>query len=233
LVVEVTLSASPGPLATPAPTPFEGIIGAAATPVPTTDPSLLASAAPPSPVPASLDLTSPRQGATSRDATVAVKGRTDADSVRIAARWLGSGKRPGNPGTAEVSVKRGAFEHELVLAPGRWDVVVSTVASDGLTSTQARHRIRVDYEGFVVEVGSRGPRVWIQIWADGIPVGTGGIVKDGATTVVQATDQVLVRTGNGRNTVVGVQGDAPDQLTTRTVAGTWSVQKDGEPVRIR
>jgi cytoskeletal protein RodZ len=236
LVVEVRLGASPGPAATPAPTPFEGIIGAAITPTPSiaTDPSQAASAAPASVGPATLDVTSPRQGFTSRDATVTVKGHTDAASVRIAARWVGSGKRPGNPGTTEVAVKGGDFDHQLVLAPGRWDVVVATTTGNGLTSTEARTRIRVQYDGFVVVVGARDkPRVWIQIWADGVPMTSGGIFRNGDTTVIQATDNVTFRTGNERQTVVGVQGDAPTQLTTRAGAGTWSVQKDGEPVRIR
>jgi hypothetical protein len=105
---------------------------------------------------------------------------------------------------------------------------------DGLTSTEARTRIRVQYDGFVVVVGARDkPRVWIQIWADGVPMTSGGIFRNGDTTVIQATDTITFRTGNERQTVVGVQGDAPTQLTTRAGAGTWSVQKDGEPVRIR
>ena len=144
LVVEVALGASSGRPATPAPSPYPGIIGAPVTPMPTaaTEPSQAASAPPASPVPAALSLAAPRQGFVSRDATVMIKGRTDAAAVRVGVRWVGSGRRPGNPGTTDVDVDHGAFQHELVLAPGRWDVVVASVAGDRLATTEVRHRIR-------------------------------------------------------------------------------------------
>jgi cytoskeletal protein RodZ len=236
VVVNVPVDATPGPSATPAPTPFAALPGAAsATPGPTlpAGASPDAAASPTVAAPATVELTSPREGATHRDATLAVRGRSDAESVRISARWVGSGRRPGVPDTLEVPVRRGAFEQELVLAPGRWDIVVTT-AGDGVGNTEVTHRIRVEYDGFPVVVGAREKgRVWIQIWVDGVALDAGGILERGDRTVVQALDSVVIRTGNERQTVVGVDGDAPAQLSSRAGAGTWSIQKGREPVKTR
>lgn len=234
MIVTVPVSAVPSEPPTPAPTALPGILPAASGSVaPSIDVEPSASAAP-TVGPATLELSSPRQGSRSGDAKVTVKGRTDAARVRVRARWLGPGKRPGDPGTVEVRVRKGAFEHELVLAPGRWEVVVDTVATDALKSTRVRRRVRVDYRGFVVVLGARpGGKAWIQVTVDGVEYDSGSTLRSGERTVIQAKEMVVFRTRSERRLLVGVKGDAPTQLSDRPGGGTWSITDGEGPVRIQ
>jgi hypothetical protein len=164
---------------------------------------------------------------------VTVKGTTDAPGVQVRTRWLGEGKRPGNPGTIKVRAKDGAFEHELVLAPGRWEVIVETEPTDLLTRTRVRRRVRVDYEGFVVVLGARsGGKAWLQVTADGVEVESGLRLRAGERIVVHAKELVTFLARSERRTVVGVDGDAPVQLSDRSGRGTWSITNGEEPVRV-
>ena len=90
----------------------------------------------------------------------------------------------------------------------------------------------MDYDGFVVVVGSRADaKVWVKVSADGVALNGGGFLQRDRI-VIQATQSVTVQTGNERNTMVGVQGDIPRPLSTRKDPATWSVQEGGDPVRI-
>lgn len=234
MIVNVPVSADPSPRATPAPTPLTGIVAApSASPVP-----VLVAAPTESPVPtvgpAMLEVVSPRSGSRSGDAKVTVKGRTDAAKVRVTVRWVGSGKRPGRPGTTEVRVRKGVFEEELALAPGRWEFVIDTVPTELLTKTRVRRRVRVDYQGFVVVLGAKpGGKAWVQVTADGVEVESGTTMRSGQQIVIQAKEAVVFRARSERRTLVGVQGDAPEPLSDRPGSGTWSVMNGGDPVRIR
>ncbi len=234
VIVTVPVSAGASAVPTPAPTALTGIIPAATESVaPSAEASPSATAAP-TVGPAMLEMTSPRQGSRSGDAKVTVKGRTDAAKVRIRARWLGPGKRPGDPGTTEARVRKGAFEHELVLAPGRWEVVVDTLAADRLTSTKVRRRVRVDYKGFVVVIGARpGGKAWVQVTVDGVEYDSGSTLRSGERTVIQAKETVVFRTRSERRTLLGVKGEAPTQLSDRAGGGTWSITDGEDPVRIQ
>ena len=234
MIVNVPVSARPSAEPTPAPTaPVQGIV---AGPTPTAEPTEVpATAATPAPSvgPAALTVSSPRSGIRSGDAKVTVKGKTDAERVQLRTRWLGDGKRPGNPGTIEVRVKDGAYEHELVLAPGRWEVIVETEPTDLLTRTRIRRRVRVDYEGFVVVLGARpGGKAWLQVTADGVEVESGLRLRAGERIVVQAKELVTFLARSERRTVVGVDGDAPVQLSERSGSGTWSITNGEDPVRV-
>jgi cytoskeletal protein RodZ len=232
MIVNVPVSADPSAAATPAPTPLQGLIAVPSEPpAPSPDPQAAASAAP-TVGPAMLEVSSPRSGSRSGDAKVTVKGRTDAEAVEVRARWIGSGKRPGDPGSTQVRVRDGAFEDELVLAPGRWEVVVETTPTDLLTRTRVRRRVRVDYQGFVVVLEARkGGKAWVQVTADGVEVDAGTKLRSGERMVLQAKDNVTFRTRSERRTLVGVQGDAPEQLSPRTEGGSWSVTDGEDPVR--
>ncbi|MBX3029168.1 MAG: helix-turn-helix domain-containing protein [Chloroflexi bacterium] len=183
---------------------------------------------------AQLELSSPGERSTSKDPAVTVKGRTDARAVRISATWEGSGKRPGNPGTVQVDVRRGAFSRDIALAPGRWAVTVETVATDSLSSTTLTRSVEVDYQGFVVEVAvKQGRRAWIQVTVDGRVLDAGGVMSDGDRRIVRARESVIVRTGVERNTLVGVQGARPEQLGPTIGVGVWRVDKGKAPTRLQ
>lgn len=232
VIVNVPVSADPSAPATPAPTPMTGIVASSSE---SPDPAIAAapSVSPePSVGPATLQLSSPRSGSRSGDAKVTVKGKTDAAAVRIGVRWIGSGKRPGRPGATEVRARDGAFETELVLAPGRWEVVVDTVPTDTLTKTRVRRRVRVDYQGFVVVLGAKpGGKAWLQVTVDGVEVHSGTTLRSGKSIVIQAKQMVVFRARSERRTVVGVQGGTLEPLSGRPGGGTWSVTNGGAPVR--
>jgi hypothetical protein len=233
MIVNVPVSAKPSAEPTPAPTPLQGIVASATdTPEPSVPADVAASPAP-TVGPATLEVSSPRAGIRSGDAKVTVKGTTDASTVQVRTRWLGEGKRPGNPGSTDVRVRDGRFEHELVLAPGRWEVVVETEPTDLLTQTRVRRRVRVDYDGFVVVLGARpGGKAWLQVTADGVEVESGRTLRSGDRIVVQAKDVITFVARSERRTVVGVQGDAPTQLSERSGSGTWTVTNGEDAVRV-
>ncbi|MFN8518431.1 MAG: hypothetical protein U0667_03355 [Chloroflexota bacterium] len=105
-----------------------------------------------------------------------------------------SGKRPGNPGTTEVRVRKGAFDSELALAPGRWEVAVETVPTDVLARTRIRRRIRLIGEGFVAILAAKqGGKAWVQVTADGVEVESGATLRSGERLVVQARQAVVFR----------------------------------------
>ena len=73
---------------------------------------------------------------------------------RSATRWLGEGKRPGNPGSHRLCVSGTAGSSTSWCsrrAAGR--SIVETEPTDLLTETRVRRRVRVDYDGFVVGAG--------------------------------------------------------------------------------
>ncbi len=233
MIVNVPVDAEPSAVPTPAPTALAGVIPAGVeTAAPSPEAPADASVAP-SPHPAALELRSPRQGSRSGDAKVTVKGTTDAQTVRIDVRWLGKTKRPGAPGSIEVRARKGAFEHELVLAPGRWEVLVETVPTDQLTRSRIRRRVRVDYQGFVVVIGARpGGKAWVQVSVDGVELDPGSTMRSGERMVIQARRTVVFRARSERRTLVGIMGDAPSRLSNRPGSGTWSITDGEDPVRV-
>jgi hypothetical protein len=93
--------------------------------------------------------------------------------------------------------------------------------------------VRVDYDGFVVVLGARpGGKAWLQVTADGVEVDSGRTLRSGDRMVVQAKDVITFVARSERRTVVGVQGDAPAQLSERSGSGTWSVTNGEDPVRV-
>ncbi len=239
VMVVVAVPASPAPPPTPAPT--VAVIGPGGIPDPTPvgtpgepgasgDPA--ASAVPAGT--AQLEVSAPADGSTSKDAAVTVKGRTDASAVRITPTWAGTGKRPGDPRMVEVAVRRGGFERDIALPPGRWTIEVTTVATETLASATVSRTIRVDYQGFVVEVGPKdGAAAWIQIWIDGEMLDAGRTQRNGETRIVTAKDTVVVVTGRERVTLIGVQGQRPSSVGTNTGRGVWRIDKGKAPTRFQ
>ena len=58
--------------------------------------------------------------------------------------------------------------------------------------------------------------------------------ESGGETIVrlQAKQAVVFRARSERRTMVGVQGDAPTELSSRPGTGTWSVTSGEDPVRV-
>ncbi len=193
VIIAVAVPASPTPVPTPAPTGLVALPAASTAPSEVTDasPSLVVVAD------AALEVTSPRNGARSNDPTVAVKGTTNAPSVRATASWVSSGKPPAKPDALRLAAKDGSFSGRFVLAPGRWKIAVTTTATDQLTSVTQTHSVNVVYNGFAVEVGTTAKgRAWVQITVDGQPVPSSGrIMSNGESQVVVAKQSVVINTG--------------------------------------
>jgi cytoskeletal protein RodZ len=231
VIIAVAVPATPTPVPTPAPT------GLVALPPGSIGPADATSLAPSVVVAgqAALELTSPRDGARSNDPTVVVKGTTDAATVRVTAAWAGSGRAPARPDTLRLAAKGGSFSSGFVLAPGRWDITVTTAATDRLASTTQSHSVNVVYSGFVVQVATTATgRAWVQVFADGKPVpGSGKIMSNGDSLVVVAKQNVVVNTGFERATLVGIQGAPPEALGPRRDRGVWRLEKGKAPTRLQ
>ena len=66
----------------------------------------------------------------------------------------------------------------------------------------------------------------------GVEVESGRTLRSGARIVVQAKDVITFVARSERRTVVGVQGDAPTQLSERSGSGTWTVTSGEDAVRV-
>ncbi len=234
VIITVAVPATPTPIPTPAPT------GLAVQPAGTATPDgAITSAAPGTPAPlaagqAALTISAPADGRKIDDPKVAVRGSSDAREVRVVPTWAGSGKAPRRPESLRLDTKGGDFSGQLVLAPGRWAVTVSTVGTDDLASTSETRTIDVDYNGFAVEVGTTEKgRSWIEVWVDGAPDGNGKIYSNGDRVVVVAKRYVVVNTGFEKATTVGVEGGASRVIGQRPGRGVWRLEKDKAPQRLQ
>jgi cytoskeletal protein RodZ len=230
VIITVAVPASPTPVPTPAPTGFSAQPAGSSTPdgAATGTPGVLVAGQ------ATLTVSAPDDGRRITDPTVAVRGSTDAREVRVVPSWAGSGRAPSKPASLRLDAKGGDFSGQLVLAPGRWAVEVTTVGTDSLSSTTQTRTIEVDYNGFAVEVGttSKG-RAWIEVWVDGGRTGTGKIYSNGDRVVVVAKKTVVVNTGFEKGTTVGVGGDAATVVGQRAGRGVWRMEKDKAPQRVQ
>lgn len=243
VIITVAVPAKPTPVPTPAPT---SNVSVSQTPTPgPSQPGITgdASIAPDTSMEpsqaietgsATLAVTAPQDGGKVGDPTVNVRGTTNAKAVRVTARWAGTGKAPARPGDLRLDVSKGSFGGQLVLAPGRWAVDVTSVAGNGLGSTTVRRSVSVAYDGFAVQIGATPKgRAWIQIWVDGSAVGSGRIMSSGESQVVVAKRSVVVNTGVEKSTVLGIGGAAPDVLGPRNDLATWRIDKGKAPVKLR
>ncbi len=234
VIITVAVPAKPTPQPTPAPTSLAAAVVPAASLPPDPQATQVAVAPLAEPGHATLLVTSPQDGATSADPTISVKGSTDARTVRVTARWTGTGKPSERPEALRLDSRDGNFNGRLVLAPGQWAIEVSTVPTDQLAGTTQTNAVTVDYSGFPVEVGTTAKgRVWIEIFADGQLARAGKTYTNGASVVVVAKRNVVVNTANEQATVVGVWGAPPTVLGNRAGQATWRVAKGKAPLRVQ
>jgi cytoskeletal protein RodZ len=230
VIITVAVPARPTPIPTPAPT------GLAVAPATSIVPDASATEIPTAAVAgqAALTISAPGVSGRSGDPTVAVRGSTDARTVRVTPRWAGPGRAPAQPKPLRLDVRGGDFSGELVLPPGKWGVEVTTVATGQLASTTDTHAVTVDYSGFAVEVGTtaRG-RAWIQIWVDGQPVDAGRILSNGERVVVVAKKSVTINTGYEKSTMVGIGGNEATVVGPRASRGVWRLEKGKAPLRLQ
>ena len=115
---------------------------------------------------------------------------------------------PAEPATPEplslTSDAGGAFTGELRLPSGTWDVVVATEGAETVT-----RRVNVSVgDGLRVSLRTHGGESYVELDRDGAAVAdvSGGILGDGETVDLEATDAVRIRAGNAGAVRVTVNG---------------------------
>jgi hypothetical protein len=181
--------------------------------------------------------------------TVRVAGTSDAASVTISATYVGplgqgsptvapagaqSPAKPTAPSPVQAATGSGAFSGSLVLAAGRWLITATTAAADGLTSTTRSTPVDVTYRGMVLMVAGHGGPARITVWADGVLVQRGVILRDGQRKSFTARLRIVVQTGNGGVTAFTFNGKALGIPGTAGQVERWQFDKGRpHPRRIR
>ena len=170
---------------------------------------------------------------------------TNATSVVVAAKWLGSSGPPGAPGQptpapppkpADATVPvgdDGAFSAPFELTTGRWALTITARTADGKTASLTRN-VTVAFQGVTLNVSIKsGSRAWIKVWVDGKldpTLGAAGqVVSNGKTLTFTGRRSVEVRTGSSGATLFTVNGTTLGALGKSGVPETWLFQPPAPP----
>jgi cytoskeletal protein RodZ len=193
-----------------------------------------------------LSVTSPNDGAAVTNGAIPVQGTTNATSVTVAAKYLGSaapgGARPSAtpvpsgspqatpspppvPAPKTISVAQdGSFSDSYQLSPGHWQLTVSASGAQGKTTTESR-TVTVAFTGVDLIVQIQGGKAWLKVWVDGAidpTIGSGGQVeRDGTTLEFSGKQSVEVRTGNSGSTFFTRNGTSLGALGPDGIPQTW------------
>ncbi len=199
-----------------------------------------------------LDVTSPNDGAAVTNGAIPVKGRTNATSVTVSARWVGpapmsgsgsTGARatattpaPASPPASKVIAvgPGGAFSDSYQLPAGKWSLTITASGSQREATTE-RRTVTVAFTGVDVIVAVAGAPTWIKAWVDGKvdpTLGSGGLlVQPGKTVELTGQRTVEVRTGSAGSTLFTVNGNALGALGPDGAAETWQFAPGAPPAR--
>jgi len=185
-----------------------------------------------------LSVDQPADGASFANGAIPIAGKaTNATSVVVAAKWLGSSGPPGaagqptpappaKPADATVPVGGdGAFSAPFELTAGRWALTVTARSADGKTAALTRN-VTVAFQGVTLNVSIKsGTRAWIKVWVDGKidpTLGTAGqVVSNGKTLTFTGRRSVEVRTGSSGVTLFTLNGTSFGALGKSGVPETW------------
>jgi len=185
-----------------------------------------------------LSVDQPADGASFANGAIPIAGKaTNATSVVVAAKWLGSSGPPGaagqptpappaRPADATVPVgDDGAFSAPFELTAGRWALTVTARSADGKTAALTRN-VTVAFQGVTLNVSIKsGTRAWIKVWVDGKidpTLGTAGqVVSNGKTLTFTGRRSVEVRTGSSGVTLFTLNGTSLGALGRSGVPETW------------
>jgi cytoskeletal protein RodZ len=185
----------------------------------------------------SLTVDQPAEGATFQNGAIPLAGKaTNATSVVVTARWVGSSGPPGaagqptpappaKPADLTVSVADdGSYNAPFELTAGRWALTITARNSDGKTASLTRN-VTVAYQGVTLVVSIRqGSRAWVKVWVDGKldpGLGAAGQVLSGKTLTFTGQHSVEVRTGSSGVTSYTLNGTSLGTLGKSGVPETW------------
>lgn len=189
-----------------------------------------------------LTLSSPEDGSTVTDGTIAISGTTTGTTVSVSAAYQGppagasatpatSSPAPSEPTELTVSGD-GSFEGSIDLTIGSWLVTVTATSQGGLQTSVTRS-VTVAFSGVDVIVKIKGGRVWLRVLIDGElseETGNGTTFEDGTRLRFTAKKLVEIRSGVPGYTFVTVNGISYGKLGGG-IAGTWAIGPTGPPER--
>lgn len=185
----------------------------------------------------SLTVDQPADGATFQNGAIPLAGKaTNATTVVVSAKWLGSSGPPTGAGQptpappakpADVTVPvadDGSYNAPFELTAGRWALTVTARNSDGKTAALTRN-VTVAYQGVTLVVSIKsGSRAWIKVWVDGKldpGLGAAGQVVSGKTLTFTGQHSVEVRSGSSGVTSFTLNGTSLGALGKSGVPETW------------
>jgi cytoskeletal protein RodZ len=193
-----------------------------------------------------LSVDQPADGASFANGAIPIAGKvTNATSVVVAPKWLGSSGPPGAAGQptpapparpADMTVPvgdDGSFSAPFELTAGRWALTVTARNADGKTASLTRN-VTVAYQGITLNVSIKsGSRAWIKVWVDGKldpTLGAAGqVVSNGKTLTFTARRSVEVRTGSSGVTLFTLNGTSLGALGKSGVPETWLFEPPAPP----
>jgi len=194
-----------------------------------------------------LSVTSPNDGAAVTNGAIPVQGTTNATSVTVSARYLGSvGPRPSTgpgasatPGATTVPAPKqisvapdGSFSDSYQLAPGKWSLTITATGTQQETTTETRS-VTVAFTGVDLVVAIKGSPAWLKVWVDGTldpTLGAGGqTFAAGKTVEFTGQHSVEVRTGSAGSTYFTLNGQALGALGPSGVPQTWRFAPPAAP----
>jgi hypothetical protein len=180
-----------------------------------------------------LAVSQPQDGLVADDGKVRVVGATDAESVLVTLVPIGrgDGRAPWVPEPATLPVEEGAFAGRLVVPEGRWEVTVETLEPGGRVPAVVARKIRARFEGLVVTVTSGEGRSRIRVTVDGVLVDSDRL-RRGESRSYRASEEVIVHTGNSRNTSVTVNGRSFGAMGDGPGPGAWRLREGKPPVPV-
>jgi hypothetical protein len=191
-----------------------------------------------------LTVDQPAEGASFENGAIPVAGHvTNATSVVVTARYLGSSAPPGGatppppptpaPVTAPVA-DDGTYNTPLELTAGRWSITVTASSKEGKTQALT-HNVTVAYKGVNLAVTIKNGRAWIKVWVDGkIDPGigvAGQVISSGKTLTFTGNQSVEVRTGSSGVTFFTLNGTSLGSLGRSGVPETWLFSPTGPPAK--
>ena len=186
----------------------------------------------------SLSVDQPADGATFQNGAIPLAGKaTNATSVVVAAKWLGSSGPPTGAGQAtpapppkpaDVTIQvadDGSYNAPFELTAGRWALTLTARNADGKTASLTRN-VTVAYQGVTLVVSIKsGSRAWVKVWVDGkIDPGLGAagqVLSNGKTLTFTGQHTVEVRTGSSGVTSFTLNGTSLGALGKSGVPETW------------
>lgn len=116
----------------------------------------------------------------------------------------------------------------MTLPEGRWEVSIETLEPSGRVPAVVSRRVRSRFEGLVVVVSAVDGYARLRVTTDGELAETLRL-EPGQRRVYRADDEVTVRTGNGKATVVTQNGRRLGPMGDGARMALWRFERGKPP----